>query len=86
MAVYYLLSSSISIPPILLAKVLYRSATIAPIISARILKMIGKITMDARLKISIPGMDFSNPIETPKRANKQDNFVIPEKRLVYYIQ
>jgi hypothetical protein len=55
-------------------------------ISARILTIIRKIMMDARLKISIPGMDFSNPIETPKRANKQDNFVIPEKRLVYYIQ
>jgi hypothetical protein len=49
--------------------VLYRSATLAPIISARILKMIGKIIMDARLKISRPGMDFSNPIETPKSEN-----------------
>jgi hypothetical protein len=59
----------------MLAKVLYRSATIAPIISARILKMIGKITMDAGLKISMPDMDFSNPIETPKSANKH-----PQKR------
>ena len=55
-------------------------------ISARILTMIRKIMMDARLKISIPGMDFSNPIKTPKRANKQDNFVIPVKNLVYYIR
>ena len=86
MAVYYLLTSSISIPPITLAKAFYKNATIAPMISARILTMIRKIMMDARLKISIPGMDFSNPIETSKRANKQDNFVIPEKRLVNYIQ
>jgi hypothetical protein len=60
--------------------VLYRSATLASIISARILTMIGKIMMDARLKISIPGMDFSDPIEKPKHANKHDNFVIPEKK------
>jgi hypothetical protein len=26
--------------------------------------------MDARLKISMPGRDFSNLIDTPKRANK----------------
>jgi hypothetical protein len=38
-------------------------------------KMIGKITMDARLKISMPGRDFSNPIDTPKRANTH-----PQKR------
>jgi hypothetical protein len=62
-------------PPILLAKALYRSAAIAPIISAMIPKMIGKIAMDARLKISMPGMDFSNPIDTPKSVNKH-----PQKR------
>jgi hypothetical protein len=37
-AVYYLLTSSISTPPISLAKAIYKSATIAPIISVRILK------------------------------------------------
>jgi hypothetical protein len=78
LAVYYLFPSSISIPPILLAKALYRSAAIAPIISAKIPGMIGKIMIAARLKISTPSRDFSNPIDTPKSANMH-----PQKRLKY---
>jgi len=45
-------------PPFLLAKVLYRSAAIEPIISAMIPKMIGKIMIDNRLKISTLVMDL----------------------------
>jgi hypothetical protein len=74
-AVYFVLTSSISPPPILLAKALYRSPAIAPVISVMIPRMIGKITMAERLKTSTPGRDFSNPNDTPKSANKH-----PQKR------
>jgi hypothetical protein len=54
----------------LLSKVLYRSAAIAPIISARILKMIGKDNDGRQAEKFDAGYRFSNPIKNPKKCKQ----------------